>query len=74
MDKMTCGAAHLCDMPWTTECGNPAVAAYIDEVSGNILYRCQQHQLRLENGPQAFKETIRQITLEEALTREVMTD
>lgn len=73
MDKMTCSAEPLCKMPWTTECGNPATVAYIDKVSGNILYRCHQHHLRLEEGSAAFRESIQQITLEEAITREVMT-
>lgn len=72
MDRMTCSAEPLCKMPWTTECGNPADTAYLDETSGEILYRCHQHHIRIENGPRHFRETVKQITLEEAITHEVM--
>jgi hypothetical protein len=64
--------APLCSMPWTTACGNLAVVAYLDEVSGNILYRCHLHQLRLENGSAGFQETVKQMTVEEAIAHEVM--
>jgi hypothetical protein len=59
-------------MPWTTECGNSAVIAYLDTQTNEILYRCHQHRLQLEGN--SFGERMKVMTIDEAVAHEVMND
>jgi len=59
-------------MPWTTECGNSAVIAYLDTQTNEVLYRCQHHRLRLNE--EAFRERMKMLTVDEAIAHEVMND
>jgi hypothetical protein len=58
-----------CDMPWDNPCGRLAVNAFLFGIKGDtlVLYRCDQHQLRLGSSS-----AIKCVSLEEAIIVEAI--